>query len=1115
MIRSFSRTVLFWIVFTIVCGGCIWFTLRYFSKAMPIANVSIGMSRTQALQKAQTLATQLHIGPDAPWTAAAFDSDGNVQTFVELEAGGSQAFNAMITGTLFSPFTWQARLFKENDPHEATFVFKPDGTSYGFEETIAENTPGASLSKEQARTIAENGAQKHWNINFADYQLIESSQEKKPNGRIDHQFTYERPGISVGTEGKYRLKLTVIGDKLTCVKHFIKIPEGFFRRFAEIRSVNDTISQLAVFAFWILYLIVGCYVGFLILARERRLLLRQALWCALFLALLQAAPSLNDLPQAWMRYSTAMSSRNFLFDYFVDIITSFLRTFVMILIPAAAVAEALTRKAFGHHIQFWRILTTPLAGSLPVLGRVMGGFLMSTVDLALLTLTYIIARSYFGWWMPSDPMVDPNILASYFPWVSAAARSMYAGFWEELVFRAVPLAGAALIGDRFGKRNLFLVIGMILQAVIFGAAHANYPMLPGYARVVELILPSFVFGFLYLRFGLLVPILSHATYDLILMGLPLFITSAPGAWVNQMFLILWGLIPLFIVLWTYARAKHWYKLPHEAYNSAWHPTHQQEHVHLESTHTPKHVSARNACVLFLIALGGWQVTLRFHSDEPPLTITRAQAEQKAIETLAQQNITLPPGWKTLAAVDGEPDAFDRFAWQTGKRLAYQELINNEFLTPPTWKVRFAKFTGDLQERAEEYHITLDGEGKAIRFVHKLPETKQGATITEAQARKKAQEIIKAQFGLTTFDEVSAHSDKHPNRTDWNFVFSVPQQCPLPEGQARIGIIIGGDTLTTYQKQLHAPEHWKRAYKNEKTFFASIDQLGKALLSILLLSVVLYALSTLQCSWAIFWRMFLFIFTIGIVALINKLPVLNYHLATSQPVTSQMVVLIAGELIQLLLQASISSVIISWVATQWRAATVTVSSMTIAATTGIGAVIIPQALRYVSILAGIPSLYPMPWWASYAGADSTLPWLAVVTGMITVLISVSTSLFALLTIVRLLNQHHRLLGMLLILIYSFAITGAPESLPFWGAQGLLLAVILITSYLLLADQILLLADQAVAVIPIGVASYIGYKALQFMILNAFPGAMLGYGVGLGAIVSIAWTLSRSHKKQGHA
>ncbi|NIP59441.1 MAG: hypothetical protein GWM92_14035, partial [Gemmatimonadetes bacterium] len=63
-----------------------------------------------------------------------------------------------------------------------------------------------------------------------------------------------------------------------------------------------------------------------------------------------------------------------------------------------------------------------------------------------------------------------------------------------LLFRAVPLAGAALLGERFGRRRLWIGSALVLQAVIFAAAHANYPQQPAYARLVELLIPSLVFG---------------------------------------------------------------------------------------------------------------------------------------------------------------------------------------------------------------------------------------------------------------------------------------------------------------------------------------------------------------------------------------------------------------------------------------------------------------------------------------------------------------------------------------------------------------------------------------------------------------------------------------------
>ena len=79
------------------------------------------------------------------------------------------------------------------------------------------------------------------------------------------------------------------------------------------------------------------------------------------------------------------------------------------------------------------------------------------------------------------------MLAAYFPWLSSIAISLQAGFWEECLFRAIPTAGAALLGQRYGRSRLWIAGAFLLQMIIFGAAHANYPAQPAYARVVELL----------------------------------------------------------------------------------------------------------------------------------------------------------------------------------------------------------------------------------------------------------------------------------------------------------------------------------------------------------------------------------------------------------------------------------------------------------------------------------------------------------------------------------------------------------------------------------------------------------------------------------------------------
>ena len=116
-----------------------------------------------------------------------------------------------------------------------------------------------------------------------------------------------------------------------------------------------------------------------------------------------------------------------------------------------------------------------------------------------------------------------------FPWLPPIAQSLQAGFWEECLFRAVPLAGAALLGDRFGSRKGFLAAGFVLGSY-FWRRTRHYPSQPAYARVVELIIPSFVFGGLYLTFGLLPAIISHFTFDVVWFSIPLFVSTASGVW---------------------------------------------------------------------------------------------------------------------------------------------------------------------------------------------------------------------------------------------------------------------------------------------------------------------------------------------------------------------------------------------------------------------------------------------------------------------------------------------------------------------------------------------------------------------------------------------------------
>ncbi len=564
------RKPVFWIAFTIVAVACLLFAFEYFPRAFPIVSVDIEMDRGTALVTAEELATRFGWGPEVARDAASFDLDQQLQSFVELEAGGTAAFSRMLADELCWPYSWRVRRFAEFDANETEIRFSPAGLPIGFEETIPEDDPGPALDAAAAREIAERNAIRNWGVDLTEFELVEEAVELRPSGRADHSFVYQRPRPTVGEEGRHRLRLTVSGDRFTELTHFVKVPESFSRRYEEMRSANNGIAIGATVAAAVLYVVGGCVIGLFMLLRNRWVLWKQALKWGAFVALLQALVVLNQWPLAWMGYDTAVSAANFSLQQLVMAMIQFVGMGILLTVSFMA-AESLTRRAFPGHVQLWKSWDRGVAGSNTIAGATVAGYLLVAVFFAYDVGLYFFANSTLGWWNPSFALYDPNVIATYLPWLSSVAISLQAGFWEECLFRAIPLASAALLGRRFGGRRWWILGALILQAVIFGAGHANYPAQPAYARLVELIVPAIGFGLIYLVFGLLPAIVLHFAFDVVWFALPLFAASTPGIWIDRAMVIMLTLIPLWVVLRARARASRWEDLPESARNGAWSP----------------------------------------------------------------------------------------------------------------------------------------------------------------------------------------------------------------------------------------------------------------------------------------------------------------------------------------------------------------------------------------------------------------------------------------------------------------------------------------------------------------------------------------------------------------
>ena len=453
MSRITTRPV-FWAAFALLSAVSAVLAWRYFPEALPLINLDVRMSREQALEEAGVIAERLHLAPPDAQRAVIFAHDGQTQNYVELEGGGKSAFTRLLSGEVYSPFTWEVRLFRPRETAEAHVRFRPDGTVDGFRHYVPETAPGPALDAAAARSIAEASAHADWGVDFTPYKLLEQSHLQRPNGRVDHTFVYERTDVMLG-EAHIRLQLSVSGDALTEVTRFVHVPEAFGRRFEELRSANNTIARVASLAAGVLYGLGGCIIGVVWLMRRRWLLWKPALVAGAVVAGLNAAAMLANSPQAWFSYDTAQSTAVF-WGQQVGIAALMLIGGGLALALVFMAAESLSRKAFPHQPQLWRIWSRDAAPTGAILGRTLGGYLFVPVELALIAGFYFVTNTYYGWWQPSEALSDPNILGSALPALAPIGQALQAGFMEECLFRAVPLSLAAIIGARFGCQRVLI-----------------------------------------------------------------------------------------------------------------------------------------------------------------------------------------------------------------------------------------------------------------------------------------------------------------------------------------------------------------------------------------------------------------------------------------------------------------------------------------------------------------------------------------------------------------------------------------------------------------------------------------------------------------------------------
>ena len=1094
MVMKLFTNKLFWGIFALISVASAGLAFQYADEAFPVVALDIRMSREAALDTAVDLAKTNGWGPRNPSTAASFELDTSVRNFVELGGGGPEEFRRIVAGDLYSPYTWRVRLYREGTKGEVLVVFTPAGKPYGFSETIPEDEPGAALADSNARAVAESAA-RNWPIDLTAFELIQASSETRPSGRVDHSFVYERKASSVGRDGSYRLRLTVIGDRLGEMTHYVEIPQTFTRSYEQLRSANNTIAATAFFAMALLFGIGGLGFGFLYLLRKDLLEWKKPLFWGAIVAAGIAGSELNNLRLAEMTYDTALSRNAFLFQQIASALGTFVATFVLISLIFVA-AEGLTRAAFPRHLRLWKLWSPEIAGSRQVFGRTLTGYLVLGVDLALLVGFYLVARGRFGWYVPSSFPVDPNVLATHLPWLPPLGISLYAAFVEESIFRAVPIASAVLLGRRFGKPKIWLVGGFLLQAVVFGAAHANYEAQPAFARVVELFVPSIMFGLLYFFFGLLPGIILHFAVDVAFFSIPLFATSVEGIWMHRGVVIVIALLPLWLSLrWVFAK-RGLKEAPAAAYNYSWEEPVRPSRIRVREPHRKmRSPLAWGLLALGLVGILVYSTSADFRSDVPRLLIDRSTASDIAARALIEEGVSLSDDYRSLVTVHQGPQTGDAFIWRTEGEETHRRLMGS-YLEPPHYRVRFARFTGSAVEKAEEWAVAVGATGEVRQITHTIPESSPGLRLSEEEAGEIAMRTIQQRFGIEPeeLQSVSAIQASRPARTDWAFVFSDPS-VDLKRGEARLRVTISGDQVTDYARFVHVPDEWLRQERSASAVTSILESFCFGGLILLLLAgavASVFGIVRGRFDGRMFRLSFLVTIVIFLGTFVNTWPSIMASLSSAQPVASQLLTRVGGSVLAALGGAAVLAVIAGAISIATRESE-TRSGLQLFSAAGVG-----MATAGVVALIALPNFSRFPTWPDLSGAGTLVPGMDFggIRAFLVIAVTVMVSLSFIQDISRGWRQRRVVSGLAaagigLILSGVLGIT----SVTSWVLGAIAITLLLIGPYLALFLR-------QPALVPVAVAVYLSLPALRQASFNAFTSSQVARSIQILAMLGLA-------------
>lgn len=505
-------------------AGLAAFVLLY-DSAFPAAAIELDLSRAEIREAAGDYLSRFGADPDTFEHTLTFEVDEGAAVFLQrvwgLEETGRFARERLAL------WHWRARWFRPGEQEEFVLRLAPDGRPLRFAHVIPEAAPGDSLTLDAARAIAAAFVERDLALDLSEWRLEDQSTEARDN-RLDHSFTWELEGSEIewrpedpqaGT-ASIRLQVTVQGSKVDGFRRYLDVPELFLRELRSSLSIGGVLAAAAL-GLGGAFVIAALILGFMLHKRDE-VRWGPGLYVGVIVAAAVSISGLLSFPLLKAQYPTDIPYGVFVVTFIGGSIVGGALVGLAIWVTSAT-GEALARESFSRALRGFSDWVRGRLFTRAAAREVWRGYAVGLAFLGYLTVFYVVGTRQLGVWLPPDSP-HSQLLGMYIPWLVPLLIAVQAAVMEEIIFR--------LFGISFLKRYLKLTfLALLIPAAIWAFGHSTYPVFPVYVRGIELTIAGLVFGWIFIRYGLLAMLVAHYAIDAILLAMP-FLRSAGGAYLD-------------------------------------------------------------------------------------------------------------------------------------------------------------------------------------------------------------------------------------------------------------------------------------------------------------------------------------------------------------------------------------------------------------------------------------------------------------------------------------------------------------------------------------------------------------------------------------------------------